>query len=39
MGKMEKLRILECATALQHFHDIRDWIGEYLMWSLSEGEI
>ena len=30
-------RILECATAFAAFPYIRDWIGQYIMWSLSEG--
>jgi len=30
-------RILECATAFAAFPYIRDWIAQYLMWSLSEG--
>jgi len=30
-------RILECATAFAAFPYIRDWIAEYIMWSLSEG--
>ena len=29
-------RILECATAFAAFPYIRDWIGQYIMWSLSE---
>ncbi len=36
-GKDGKVRILECATAFAAFPYIRDWIGEYLMWSLSDG--
>jgi len=36
-GQDGKIRILECATAFAAFPYIRDWIGEYLMWSLSEG--
>jgi len=36
-GKDGKVRILECATAFAAFPYIRDWIGEYLMWSLSKG--
>jgi glutathione synthase/RimK-type ligase-like ATP-grasp enzyme len=36
-GKDGKVRILECATAFAAFPYIRDWIGEYLMWSLSNG--
>ena len=30
-------RILECATAFAAFPYIRDWIGQYIMWNLSEG--
>ncbi|WP_319381358.1 hypothetical protein [Thiomicrorhabdus sp.] len=29
--------ILECATAFAAFPYIRDWIGQYLMWDLSDG--
>jgi len=29
--------ILECATAFAAFPYIRDWIGQYIMWDLSEG--
>jgi hypothetical protein len=36
-GKDGKVRILECATAFAAFPYIRDWIGQYLMWLLSEG--
>jgi len=36
-GKDKKPRILECATAFAAFPYIRDWIGQYIMWSLSEG--
>ena len=36
-GKDGKVRILECATAFAAFPYIRDWIGEYIMWNLSEG--
>jgi glutathione synthase/RimK-type ligase-like ATP-grasp enzyme len=36
-GVDKKPRILECATAFAAFPYIRDWIGQYLMWSLSEG--
>ncbi len=36
-GKDGKIRILECATAFAAFPYIRDWIGQYLMWNLSEG--
>lgn len=37
VGKDGKLRILECATAFAAFPYIRDWIGQYLMWKLSDG--
>ncbi|BBN82910.1 hypothetical protein PA25_28950 [Pseudoalteromonas sp. A25] len=37
LGKDGKLRILECATAFAAFPYIRDWIGQYLMWLLSDG--
>jgi len=30
-------RILECATAFAAFPYIRDWIGKYIMWNVSEG--
>ena len=33
----DKPYILECATAFAAFPYIRDWIGQYLMWDLSEG--
>ena len=36
-GKDGKVRILECATAFAAFPYIRDWIGQYLMWLLSDG--
>lgn len=36
-GKDKKVRILECATAFAAFPYIRDWIGQYLMWSLGGG--
>lgn len=39
LGKDGKFRILECATAFAAFPYIRDWIGQYLMWNLSEGQI
>ncbi len=36
VGKEDgKYRILECATAFAAFPYIRDWIGQYLMWKLS----
>jgi len=33
-----KAYIIECATAFAAFPYIRDWIGQYVMWDLSEGE-
>ena len=33
----DKAYILECATAFAAFPYIRDWIGQYLMWDLSNG--
>ncbi len=33
----QKPYILECATAFAAFPYIRDWIGQYLMWDLSDG--
>jgi len=36
-GMDKKPRILECATAFAAFPYIRDWIAQYIMWSLSEG--
>jgi glutathione synthase/RimK-type ligase-like ATP-grasp enzyme len=38
VGKDGEYRILECATAFAAFPYIRDWIGQYLMWLLSEGK-
>ncbi len=38
VGKDGKLRMLECATAFAAFPYIRDWIGQYLMWKLSDGK-
>jgi len=38
LGNDGKYRILECATAFAAFPYIRDWIGQYLMWMLSEGQ-
>jgi len=32
-----KAYIIECATAFAAFPYIRDWIGQYVMWDLSEG--
>lgn len=37
VGKDGQYRILECATAFAAFPYIRDWIGQYLMWKLSNG--
>ena len=31
-------RILECATAFAAFPYIRDWIGQYIMWNISDGQ-
>jgi glutathione synthase/RimK-type ligase-like ATP-grasp enzyme len=39
VGKDGQYRILECATAFAAFSYIRDWIGQYLMWSLSSGQL
>ncbi len=30
--------ILECATAFAAFPYVRDWIGQYIMWDLSDGK-
>ncbi len=38
VGKDGKYRILECATAFAAFPYIRDWIGQYIMWKLSNGK-
>ncbi len=38
VGVDGKYRILECATAFAAFPYIRDWIGQYLMWKLSDGQ-
>jgi glutathione synthase/RimK-type ligase-like ATP-grasp enzyme len=35
--KTGKAYILECATAFAAFPYIRDWIGQYIMWDLSDG--
>ena len=35
----DQYSILECATAFAAFPYIRDWIGQYLMWKLSDGQI
>jgi len=37
VGEDGEYRILECATAFAAFPYIRDWIGQYLMWLLSDG--
>jgi hypothetical protein len=37
VGVDGKYRILECATAFAAFPYIRDWIGQYIMWKLSDG--
>ena len=37
VGEDGVYRILECATAFAAFPYIRDWIGQYLMWKLSNG--
>jgi len=39
LGTDGKFRILECATAFAAFPYIRDWIGQYLMWQLSGGQM
>lgn len=36
VGVDGKYRILECATAFAAFPYVRDWIGQYLMWLLSD---
>jgi glutathione synthase/RimK-type ligase-like ATP-grasp enzyme len=36
-GKDGVPRILECATAFAAFPYIRDWIAQYIMWSLGKG--
>ena len=35
----DEYSILECATAFAAFPYIRDWIGQYLMWKLSDGKL
>ena len=35
----DEYTILECATAFAAFPYIRDWIGQYLMWKLSDGKL
>ena len=35
LGIDREYRILECATAFAAFPYIRDWIGQYLMWSFA----
>ncbi|GEA11396.1 hypothetical protein [Alteromonas sp. KUL49] len=37
LGVDGNYRILECATAFAAFPYVRDWIGQYLMWDLSNG--
>ncbi len=37
LGIDNHYRILECATAFAAFPYVRDWIGRYLMWDLSNG--
>ncbi len=39
LGVDNKYRILECATAFAAFPYVRDWIGSYLMWDLSNGRL
>lgn len=34
----QKAYIIECATAFAAFPYVRDWIGQYIMWDLSEGQ-
>lgn len=36
-AKTGKPYVLECATAFAAFPYVRDWIGQYIMWDLSEG--
>jgi glutathione synthase/RimK-type ligase-like ATP-grasp enzyme len=36
-AKTDQPYVLECATAFAAFPYIRDWIGQYIMWDLSEG--
>jgi competence ComEA-like helix-hairpin-helix protein len=36
-AKTNKPYILECATAFAAFPYVRDWIGQYIMWDLSNG--
>jgi glutathione synthase/RimK-type ligase-like ATP-grasp enzyme/Txe/YoeB family toxin of Txe-Axe toxin-antitoxin module len=38
VGKDGKYRILECATAFAAFPYIRDWIGQYIMYLISDGK-
>lgn len=38
VGVDGQYRILECATAFAAFPYIRDWIGQYIMWKLSDGQ-
>ncbi len=37
LGHDGSITILECATAFAAFPYIRDWIGQYIMWTLSNG--
>ncbi len=37
LGVDNQYRILECATAFAAFPYVRDWIGSYIMWDLSNG--
>ncbi|GGA72360.1 hypothetical protein GCM10011369_12670 [Neiella marina] len=39
LGHDNEFRILECATAFAAFPYIRDWIGQYLCWQLSDGRL
>jgi hypothetical protein len=39
LGIDGKFRILECATAFAAFPYVRDWIGQFLMWTLSKGQM
>ncbi|NTS77026.1 hypothetical protein HR060_09090 [Catenovulum sp. SM1970] len=38
LGTDGKYRILECATAFAAFPYIRDWIGQFIMWKVSNGQ-
>ena len=35
----DKAYIIECATAFAAFPYVRDWIGQYIMWDLSDGRL